>query len=139
MYGRVNENLVQEVVERTTMSSCDIFSDLGCGVGQTCLQVSATTGCKSIGYEIVHERCNAAILLLMMFDEVLAESGAAPSGTMHNLVTFLEDDFIKDERVTSQSTVIFFNNFSKWFDADIPGVGKDYNREICTQVDMHSL
>lgn len=134
MYGRVNENLVQELVERTIMSSYDVFSDLGCGLNQTCLQVSATTGCRSIGYEIIRERCDAALLLLEQFDKVLSEAGVAPAGTMTGLVSLLDEDFIKDERVATESTVILFNNFSKWFDADIPGKGNNYNREICTQV-----
>lgn len=134
MYGRVNENLVQEIVERTTMSSRDVFSDLGCGVGQTCLQVSATTGCRSLGYEIVSERCEAALMLLREFDAVLSEAGVVPAGTMTGLVSLLEEDFIKDIRVARDSTVVLFNNFSKWFDADIPGKGTNYNSEICTQV-----
>ena len=73
MYGRVNENLTQEVVESTTMCEGDVFSDLGCGIGQTCLQVSATTGCMSYGYEIVRERCDSAIRLLTELDVVLTE------------------------------------------------------------------
>lgn len=53
---------------------------------------------------------------------------------MLQLVTYLEQDFIKHERVARDSTIVFFNNFSKWFDTDMPGVGMDYNRAICTQV-----
>lgn len=39
MYGRVNENLVQEIIERTCMSSDDVYSDLGCGIGQVPLLI----------------------------------------------------------------------------------------------------
>jgi hypothetical protein len=34
MYGRVNENLTQEMIERSVLTESDIFSDIGSGIGQ---------------------------------------------------------------------------------------------------------
>ncbi len=56
------------------------------------------------------------------------------NGVLKNLVKFVHGDFIEHERYAKESSLIFFNNFAKWFDSDIPGKSIDYNTKVCEQV-----
>jgi H3 lysine-79-specific histone-lysine N-methyltransferase len=71
MYGGVKENLVELVIEKTMIGKDDQFLDIGSGIGQICIQVAATVGCKTLGFELIQERNDAGNSLLKNFDSIL--------------------------------------------------------------------
>ena len=71
-YGSISQPLIQDIVERTRVTSRCTFVDLGSGVGQCLVQVAATTGCRCIGIELVEKYHLLALKLLREFDILLA-------------------------------------------------------------------
>lgn len=73
MFGSINENVVEDLIQRTALNKYDTFQDIGSGIGQVCFQASATTCCQSIGLEVDEERYQASVNLLDHFDGVLKQ------------------------------------------------------------------
>ncbi len=95
--------------------------------------MAATTGCCTIGCELMKERFEASKTLLEHFQHVLRH---AQITEFERLVTFELCDFFDDkcgDRIKS-SSVIFFNNFGKWFNSDNPDKEIGGNNAICSEV-----
>ena len=73
MFGSINENLIEELSQRSGLNKLDTFTDVGSGIGQVCLQMSATTACRSFGLEVSMERYEASKHLLRDLDGVLTQ------------------------------------------------------------------
>lgn len=127
MFGSLNENLVEDIFQRTGLNSFDTFADLGSGIGQICIQASATTCCRSFGYEIDQKRLECSKCLLEHFAAVLKAAGIQQN--MQDLVTFKHQDFLDDPNLAN-ADVLVFNNFARWFQSDNPGKVKCYNTEV---------
>lgn len=119
MYGSVSEQFIQEcIIERMRIHKESNFLDIGSGIGQICIQVSACTGCKSIGVEVDKRRNDLAGQLLQTFDQVLEEIQC--EGRLTPLVTLLEKKLEDSHVEISASDCIFFDNFGPWFSELLP-------------------
>ena len=133
MFGSINENLIEEIIQRSGLNALDTFTDIGSGIGQVCLQASATTCCRSFGQEVDTQRFHASQNILDNFEGVLEQAGIKER--MKDLVTIECKDFVDDEYVTKRSDVMVFNNYARWFESDNPGKKLDYNHAFANKVD----
>lgn len=119
-YGGMNENFVQEMVERSCMGKDSSFYDVGSGIGQVVIQVAATVGCKAEGVEYLVDRHNHAVKLMAGFVETLEMAGVIGVEYFKTLVTLECGDFVTKNTTFSQFSVVFFNNYGPYFDTQQP-------------------
>ncbi|PHH87145.1 hypothetical protein CDD83_9260 [Cordyceps sp. RAO-2017] len=61
VYGELLHPFISKIlVEQTSMTSDQVFVDLGSGVGNVCLQAALEIGCESWGCEVMDNACNLA-------------------------------------------------------------------------------
>lgn len=61
-YGEIKYNSLQTLLNELQLTSNDVFYDLGCGVGKTCMQVYLNTAVKkTVGIELCKSRYNGAM------------------------------------------------------------------------------
>ena len=126
-YGGMNENFIQEMCERSCMGKDDVFVDIGSGIGQIVIQVAATMGCKSVGYEVVEQRHNHGLRLKDTFVQVLREGKVLGADYLDGLIGLQCAKFQEKSEEIATASVIFFNNFAHYFtqlmDAFVENVG----------------
>jgi H3 lysine-79-specific histone-lysine N-methyltransferase len=108
-YGEIKPILVSKVIQHLSITSEDVFYDLGSGIGNVVMQVSMETGCRAIGIEKVMSRHTAALRLLEQcgkFEPMLAER----VNLYHQDLTQLTADL-------SDATIVFTSNWC--FDQDL--------------------
>lgn len=60
-YGEITYESLKTVLDDLKLKKSDVFYDLGCGVGKTCLQVALTTPAKAYGVELSSSRVKKAL------------------------------------------------------------------------------
>jgi hypothetical protein len=118
MYGSMTESFIETTLVRNfRMGKSKKFLDIGSGIGQICIQMSATTGCESLGIELEESRYNVGCRLLTAFDEVLEQIGV--EGRLTPKVSFIKDDFLRAEDQIIKHDVIYFDNYGSWFTEEV--------------------
>ena len=143
-YGGMSESFIQEMCERCCVGKDDTFVDIGSGIGQIVIQVAATMGCKSWGYEVVEQRHNHAILLKRTFIDVLRDGKVLGVDYVDSLIELHCAKFQDRSKEISAASVIFFNNFAHYFtqlmDAFVENVGSmKVGTRIVTLSSVHEL
>lgn len=59
-YGEITVESFQTLLDDLTLTDKDVFYDLGCGVGKTCVHVALVTPAKAVGIELSPTRVNHA-------------------------------------------------------------------------------
>jgi [histone H3]-lysine79 N-trimethyltransferase len=109
VYGELLHPFVTEIlVERTRLTSDQVFVDLGSGVGNVALQAALEVGCESWGCEMMDNACNLAEAQQREFIARCRLWGVAP-GKVH----LERGDFRRNERVQAalkRADVVLVNN-----------------------------
>ena len=110
VYGEFSSNLISQIVQEVPVKETDSFIDLGSGVGQVVLQVSAESCCKdSWGIEKQQHPAEYALVMKTNFERTV-HWFAKKSG----VYDVLQGDFMDEqwkERIM-QADVIFVNNYA---------------------------
>nr|KAJ3420738.1 Nucleosomal histone H3-Lys79 methylase [Polyrhizophydium stewartii] len=113
VYGEIKHSFVQDLIKNAEIQPHHIFLDMGSGIGNVILQVSAQCLCESYGIEIMEipsqlaKKQKAEFLSRMRYY-------AKPCGR----IVVKQGDFLEDpeiHEVISRADVIFVNNYA--FDA----------------------
>lgn len=108
-YGETALNQLLSICEELEVGTDDIFADLGSGVGQTVLFLSAFAGVKkSIGFEIMQYPSKCAELNRSHFISLMKHLGKAPLEIKLIHGSFLDAEAV--ELITSEATLLFMNN-----------------------------
>ena len=143
-YGGMSENFIQEMCERSCVGKDDIFVDIGSGIGQVVIQVAATMGCKSWGYEVVEQRHSHAMVLKKTFLQVLRDGKVLGVDYLDNLIQLHCAKFQEKREDIAAASVIFFNNFAHYFtqlmDTFVENVGfMKVGTRVITLSSVHEL
>ncbi|CAL1544993.1 unnamed protein product, partial [Lymnaea stagnalis] len=110
VYGETSFELVEQMIKSIKFTESDYFIDLGSGVGQVVLQVSAATKCKfCYGVEKAEWPAEYAVGMEREFRRWMNWYGKEHQEFMIEKGDFLHDD-IKDK--LSKATIVFVNNFA---------------------------
>lgn len=109
VYGELNHIFVTDiVVNKTQMTSEQVFVDLGSGVGNVVLQAALEIGCESWGCEMMENPCDLADAQLKEFKARCQLWGVKPGK-----VQLERGDFRKNEgilEVLKRADVVLVNN-----------------------------
>ncbi|BFZ16793.1 hypothetical protein BsWGS_19831 [Bradybaena similaris] len=110
VYGETSFELVEQMIKYVKFSESDYFIDLGSGVGQVVLQVSAATNCKfCYGVEKAEWPAEYAQVLEKEFKKWMKWFGKEHGDYKIEKGDFLHDD-IKEK--LNKATIVFVNNFA---------------------------
>ena len=110
MYGEANHSLVVDLIRHMKITSTSIFIDLGSGIGNVVLQVSAQTQCKAYGIELLPTPANMAKAQLKEFRTRMKCYGRTVSSTHLKKGDFLDD--IDVHKILQKADAIFVNNYA---------------------------
>ncbi|KAB5558626.1 histone H3-K79 methyltransferase-like protein [Coniochaeta sp. 2T2.1] len=109
VYGELNHRFITDIlVEKTKMTSEQVFVDLGSGVGNVVLQAALEIGCESWGCEMMENACDLAEAQLREFQARCQLWGVAPGK-----VRLERGDFRTNERILEvlrRADVVLVNN-----------------------------
>ncbi|XP_059140206.1 uncharacterized protein LOC131928255 isoform X2 [Physella acuta] len=110
VYGETSFELVEQMIKSIKFTENDYFIDLGSGVGQVVLQVSAATNCKfCYGVEKAEWPAEYAIGMEREFRRWMKWYGKEHQEFLIEKGDFLQDD-VKEK--LNKATVVFVNNFA---------------------------
>ncbi|GFS11380.1 histone-lysine N-methyltransferase, H3 lysine-79 specific [Elysia marginata] len=110
VYGETSFELVEQMIKYVKFSESDYFIDLGSGVGQVVLQVSAATDCKfCYGIEKAEWPAEYAVAMEKEFIKWMKWYGKEHGKLLLEKGDFLHDD-VKEK--LSKATIVFVNNFA---------------------------
>ncbi|XP_042876081.1 histone-lysine N-methyltransferase, H3 lysine-79 specific-like isoform X10 [Penaeus japonicus] len=110
VYGETSYELICQMIDQIHITEDDTFVDLGSGVGQVVLQMSALTPCKiCIGIEKADTPCRYAIEMDRLYTKWMRWYGK-----QHSEYKLSKGDFLKKEHreVITGSSIVFVNNFA---------------------------
>ncbi|KAH9490609.1 hypothetical protein Btru_033812, partial [Bulinus truncatus] len=110
VYGETSFELVEQMIKSIKFTDSDYFIDLGSGVGQVVLQVSAATNCKfCYGVEKAEWPAEYAVGMKREFDRWMKWFGKEHGEFLIEKGDFLHDD-VKEK--LNKATIVFVNNFA---------------------------
>ncbi|GFN77086.1 hypothetical protein PoB_000359200, partial [Plakobranchus ocellatus] len=110
VYGETSFELVEQMIKSVKFSDSDYFIDLGSGVGQVVLQVSAATDCKfCYGIEKAEWPAEYAVGMEREFRKWMKWYGKEHGNFLIEKGDFLYDN-VKDK--LNKATIVFVNNFA---------------------------
>ncbi|XP_072018046.1 LOW QUALITY PROTEIN: uncharacterized protein [Amphiura filiformis] len=110
VYGETSYDLVAQMLEHVVVKDTDLFIDLGSGVGQVVLQISAATPCKlAFGIEKAEVPAKYSKLMEREFKRWMAWYGKE-----YSPYHLIKGDFLTKEmqQKISEANIIFVNNFA---------------------------
>jgi H3 lysine-79-specific histone-lysine N-methyltransferase len=107
-YGELLHNFVSKVIQQTTLTSDQVFIDLGSGVGNVVLQAALEAGCESWGCEMMGPACDLAEAQEKEFDLRCRLWGIKPGKVRLERGDFRENIAIR--KAMSRADVILVNN-----------------------------
>ncbi|KAI8774133.1 serine-rich adhesin for platelets [Biomphalaria glabrata] len=110
VYGETSFELVEQMIKSVKFTESDYFIDLGSGVGQVILQVSAATNCKfCYGVEKAEWPAEYAVGMEREFHRWMKWYGKEHGDFLIEKGDFLHDD-VKEK--LNKATIVFVNNFA---------------------------
>lgn len=107
-YGELLHNFVSKIIQETTLTSDQVFVDLGSGVGNVVLQAALEAGCESWGCEMMGPACNLAEDQEKEFDVRCRLWGIKPGKVRLERGDFRENIAIRE--AMGRADVILVNN-----------------------------
>lgn len=110
VYGETRHPIINDIIKMTKLQAGDTFLDLGSGIGNVVLQVSAETRAKSYGIELLEKPASYARLQLSEYRARMLMLGRTIP-TVH----LRQGDFLEDQRVhkvIQRADVVFVNNYA---------------------------
>lgn len=115
MYGETRPPVIDAIIRRLRIKSHHVFLDLGSGIGNVVLQVSAQTRCKCYGVELLDTPAVLARRQVLEFRARLQAYGRSLSTCHLKRADFLEDR--KVHEVIERADIVFVNNYA--FESDV--------------------
>ncbi|KAI3654631.1 hypothetical protein MP228_000011 [Amoeboaphelidium protococcarum] len=110
VYGETGNNIVNTLIETLPIKKDNIFIDLGSGIGNVALQVTAQTKAKCYGVELMEQPALYGKMQLHVFKERMKMYGR---DDFH--VYLRKGDFLGDQKVLKViecADVVFVNNYA---------------------------
>lgn len=106
VYGEALPELVNMIIKKLDIKSTDVVYDIGSGIGNVVVQMSAQTGCKSYGVEIrsdLHE-------IALKINEHMKEEMKKVNKTGFGEVILINGDALEQPTLLVDTTIVFLNN-----------------------------